>query len=691
MRTSTSTDDQLFFTERDLTVYYYPILGLGDPDSGNAPVYVEFSVPSNVQTNAAAGATQDWYQPVQEPGNVLSYPWSTAQLQSGFSNALLPLSQTQNFTCALPGPNSTSFAATWASSNGNSQSLGTVSSFSNDLSVSGSEGAGVSGVDAADVTFGFDLNASTSVSSLNVETATVDQSTGVTLTVPALNNFDGDSYYIANFILGESNPAGTQILQSLTPSITENGQTNSTNQTTQGPLFVNYIADAVPQIGAGSCGTTSGQSQWQAMYQLPDVGFNHPQRWAWQPNSPKMGVSFNAANPNNPVSSHFYHMKGLFVTSANNIGSGPSLTTATVGDQLELSARVYNFSLIDTDKGGAKYIVVDFYGQSYGNGNVTGNAFEIGQAKLTQPIPGYKSQTHSGPNWVMARVPWNTSAWNPGPMVFWAVVWMEDQNGNRVSEITGHGLQQTPAENLTSIAQVPIESYSNNVGIYGVHTQFQLLPAPAPGALQSSPAPLNPTSVRDVKVSVERQAALDSDVDVLASLEAPESPVDSMSLSYYDGDPRHGGKLFDHQIIHHIEANGSYVHRASFQVMSCGVHKIFAEAFSGSNPAVISRGATVDVILDPISAINGMTTFLQRVQLQSALAKVLQHNLAFARNLFQQGETERGVESLRVFAQLAQSFAGRTQPRAKQQLEQLSAQALIVNGCQPPTAFAAAR
>ncbi len=680
---STTTDDELFFTERDLTVYYYPVLGYADPNSNDAPIYVEFSVPSNMQTTVAAGATQDWYQPVQEPGNVLSYPWSTAQLQSGFSNALLPVSQTQNITCALPGPNGTSFAATWATSSGNSQSLGTVSSFSNDLSVSGSEGAGVSGVDAADVTFGFDLNASTSVSSLNVETATVDQSTGVTLTVPALNNFDGDSYYLANFILGEGAPAGTQILQSLTPSITENGQTSPTDQTTHGPLFVNYIADAVPQIGSGSCGSTSGQSQWQAMYQLPDVGFNHPQRWAWQPNSPNMGVSFNAANPSNPVSSHFYHMKGLFITSPDNVGSGPSLTTATAGDQLELSARVYNFSLKDTDDPKlaqpAATIHVDFYGQTYGDGNVTGYAFRIGQAVLTQPIPGYKSQRHQGPNWVMASVPWNTDGWNPGPMVFWAVVWMEDANGNLVQEITGHGLTQIPVS-FNSIAQAPIEPYSNNVGIYGVHTQFQLLPAPAPGAPQNGALP-NRTAVRNVKVSVEPKASLDSDVDVLASLEAPEMPVDSMSLSYFDGNPLSGGKLFDHQIIHHIDPNSTYVHRASFQVLSCGVHTIFAEAFSGSNAPVISQGATVKVTLDPIASIEGMNRFLQGVQLSSQFARGLALNLQLAQSLFEKGETGRGIGSLQVFAHVTDAVAGFSGARAKQQLAQLKQQATVINSC----------
>ena len=676
----TTTDDYLFYTERDLIVYYYPVLGLTDGNGHD--VFVEFSQPSNLNSNSGVGAGQDWYQPVQEPGNILSYPWSYNQLASQFTNTIKPVTLTQGIQCSMPGSADTVFTSQWSTNSGQQQSLGTTSSLSNDLSVSGSEGAGVSGVDGADVTFGFDIGASTSLSTLNVETATIAQSSAVTAIAPALYNFDGDSYFLANYVFGESNPSGTAILQPLTPAI----GTKPTDQVTQGPVFVNYIADPVPQLPGGSCGSSSGQSQWSAMYQLPDVGFNHPQRWAWTPNGSNMGVSFNAADPSNPVKSHFYHMKGFFITTPANAGSGPSLTSAALGDQLALTARVYNFSLQDT----TGTIYVDFYGQAYGNGNVTGNAFEIGEARLTQPIPGFKSTDLTGPNWTTATVPFNTANFNlsSGPMVFWVVTWMQDANGNRIQEMTGKGLMQTPGENLTSVAQLQLEPYSNNVGMYGVHTQFTLRPAPGSATadrretFSKTGTPGTSGRLSDIAVSTDSDAHLDDSVDVLGRFSAGGEPLDSLSVSYFDGDPRTGGKVFDHQVIHHIDGNGFYVHRSSYQVQSCGTHTIYAEAFPEGAASVISKAAAVNVTVDPVQWIGGMMTYLGRVDLTKQQATALQSNLKLAQGLFQQKEADRGMGSLRVFAQVADTIASLSSPKTKDQLARLSAQARTINGCE---------
>jgi hypothetical protein len=688
VKINTSTDDELFFTERDMTIYYYPVLGVADSNSNNAPVYVEFSVPSNVQTNLAEGAKQDWYQPVQEPGNVLSYPWNLAQLQNGFSNTILPVSQTQGVVFQVPNSGDTTFTATWASSSGNSQSLGTVNTFSNDLSVSGSEGAGVSGVDSADISFGLDVNSSNSLSTLNVETATVDQSTGVTLTIPGIDSFNGDAYCLANFIFGESNPSGTQVLQVLTPTINENNQSTATQQTTQGPLFVNYVADAVPQVGTSVCASSNGQTQWQSMYNVPDVGFNHPQRWHWQANATRTvpaGVSFNHSDSSNPIRSHFYHMKGFFITSASGSSSGPSLTSATAGDQLELHARVYNFSLVDTDPNGT--VVVDFYAQSYCAGNVCGTPYEIGQARVSQSVPGYKSlnfETGNQPNWITASVPFDTSKVPTGPLVFWAVTWIEGQNGSLDQEMTGHGLSAFPAENLSSIAAVPLEAYSNNVGLYGAHTQFHLFPASAPGAARSAVLLTAKDALPNVTVSVPRRAVLESDVDVLATLQSSTAlSVDSMSLSYFDGDPRKGGTLVDHQVIHHIDPNGMYIHRASFQALSCGPHEIFAELFTQGNVGVISQGEPLHVYLDPLDAIQGMSATLASLDLPKELKKVLTLVIDFAKCSFEREEKSRGEAALRIFSEIVDCFYSTCHPSTARKLQRLGSEALTIRQCNP--------
>src|SRR5690606_14515990 len=73
-------------------------------------------------------------------------------------------------------------------------------------------------------------------------------------------------------------------------------------------------------------------------------------------------------------------------------------------------------------------------------------------------------------NWTLAQVQWDTSTLNPQPLTetnwkFWVVVWAEN-GGRLVSEIAQHGLTSIPPQNVTSLAEVPVETYSNNLGFY---------------------------------------------------------------------------------------------------------------------------------------------------------------------------------------------------------------------------------
>jgi hypothetical protein len=114
------------------------------------------------------------------------------------------------------------------------------------------------------------------------------------------------------------------------------------------------------------------------------VGLNHPSRWDWSKSPP--AATFNCADGTNslscttatsddPILVDFYRMKGFFITPANANRLGPNRTTATAGDALTLTARVYNFSLVDTNDPSlavpAAAIRVGFYGQRYDN--TTGN------------------------------------------------------------------------------------------------------------------------------------------------------------------------------------------------------------------------------------------------------------------------------------------------------------------------------
>jgi hypothetical protein len=46
-----------------------------------SPLYMLFSGPDEISRETVNGTTVEWYQPVHEPGEVFSYPWSLDQLE----------------------------------------------------------------------------------------------------------------------------------------------------------------------------------------------------------------------------------------------------------------------------------------------------------------------------------------------------------------------------------------------------------------------------------------------------------------------------------------------------------------------------------------------------------------------------------------------------------------------------------
>ncbi len=693
----TITSDVLFFTQRDLYVYYYPVLGLND--SNNNPIYVEFSLPSNLHHFPASDATQyDWYQPVQEPGNVLSYPWSFTQMEQGFSNPLDVQTQRSGFGCQTVGSEQTSFSTSWKNNSTTNQSVASSSSFSNDLSVSTSAGAGITGIDGASITESIDVAASTSLSSLNVETATLDSGEGVTDNSPGFTNLNGWGYYMAQYIWGEKPPTNNTIWQTINFNTTDPDAPNYYNQATKGPLFVGFIADPVPNRGGGPCSNNSAPPAWGATYTLPDVGLNHSKRWHWSTTSST--ISFNYPNGTtqntpagqstsvNPFLAPFYWMKGFFITSQNSNLNGPTLTAANDGDQVQLTARVYNFSLKDTDdptlQQPASKIYVDFYGQQVCSSNLCpGTLFEIKETVLTQAIPGFKSTRYAGkPNWVLASVPFDTSGRAGQNLVFWVITWMEDANGNRVQEMPGHGLTQIPNENLTNLldpTQLAMENYSNNVGLYGVHTQFSILPAPPAAGLPGSEPPAKPGTLESLALSGPSKVYLDDDVYIKARLTATGGPVDRVTIDYYHGKPS-GEHLIDAQVVHHIDADDSYVHATSFQAMSCGTHKIYAQASTGQG-SVTSQDFKFTVTVDPIALINDMLARLPKIKLAGEFGHSLSLNLEAAKSLFEKGQTARGISSLQVFAHAVDAVAGLSGAAPQRSLSALAGEARTIGSC----------
>jgi hypothetical protein len=363
-----------------------------------------------------------------------------------------------------------------------------------------------------------------------------------------------------------------------------------------GTLWTGFVADPTDGLGGG---------WWAQTYTLPDVALNHPVRWSvtsqtssspaanclrFNPASTTVDcATFNAPDLTDLPTSEFYWMRGLFVTPASAQGQGPQTTFVTAGDALLLEARVYNYSLADMAPD--TRVRVRFYGQRWDNtaGHFSGDAFLIGE-QVAQPIPGFNSPSAgSGYNWEMVSTTFDTAAYADTYLVFWVVVWMEDGSGNLVPEMADHGLAGIPGS-LTSLADVPIEAHSNNVGFYNQ----PVFVAPAGSAQAQSPAPVH-GNMRIPRAHVApRLVAPGEKAVVAATLRSRRDAVRGVQVVFYDGDPQQGGKVFDVDFVPHLRANDTYVVRVPFRPTACGRHDIFVVADAGGE-AVATEKAHVRV------------------------------------------------------------------------------------------------
>jgi hypothetical protein len=714
---TTGFSDFIFYTQRGMNVYYYPVLGCDANGTNcsktgtNDPTYVVFSVPDNITYNEVDSNTQDWYQPVHEPGNVLSYPWSEAQLQSRFTDTLMPLTTTA--TCMSNGSGTQTANTTWNQGEGTNRSSGSTSSFSNELSMSYSEGAGVSGVDAANFNFSLDVAASTSLNTLNESTSSLSSSQGITITKPDFGyTSQCCTYGFGQYIFGLQNS-----LHPASQNACQFGQSPATDGCLAvgspddgkpvvvggiGPLFTGYIANPLNNDGS-ELNCSGSESWWQHVYTQPDVALNHPERWNWDKNAQQ--ATFNAAEPPteaSPIDQQFYFMKGFYITKqpagglqSLTLPSSPNLAEASPDDALTLIARVYNYSLVDT----SAPVQVRFYGQLYCSGspssegsctnwktgaacqpgNLCGDSFEIGQNTISS-IPGFESSDgNNSPNWRLVSVdfaPSNFPATKNGKlqMVFWVVAWMNGTNNEPAAEMPDHGLTAIPSPGLTQIYQVKTQAHSNNVGMYPIHQPFFLLPKGAPGAAAPGSA-----SLQRLSLSTNAEVQLGQRTKVIAAVESTGAPARSVNIAYYDGDPGKNGKMFDVQTISYMDPGVSYYHRSFFTPDTCGVHNIYAKAWLKGSSGV-QANTSMSVTLTPVDFVQALINSTQAASItDSQLSSSLLAQLNTALQDFQQGQTDAGNTELSAYMQ--QLALANGDGISTDTASQLTGQAGVVLGC----------
>jgi hypothetical protein len=709
---TTGLSDYLYFTQKAMNVYYYPVLGCDAAgakncwvDNQKVPMYVQFSVPDQVRYSDVDGLKQDWYQPVHEAGNILSYPWSFAQLQNRYTENIKSLTGTA--TCMATGTSNSSYSTQWTSGHNQDSSSGSTSSFSNELSVSYSEGAGVKGVDAADFNFGMDVAASTSLNTLNESSTSMSTSKAISVHIPQFGyaakccdyGFGGYVYGLEN----KANPASENACTAgQTPD--KDGCTAVNDPDTgkpvdiagTGPMFAGFLADPIPNTDQPNTDLTCSASDawWQRVYTAPDIALNHPGRWNWS--KAQQHVSFVTAD-STPIieDNYFYLMKGFFISKKGN-SNGPNLAEARPSDPLTLTARIYNYSLMSTNAP----VHVRFYGQFYctssgsgenscKNGNsscrtpgLCGNSFQIGGDQIIQSIAGFKGNGNE-PNWALASVDFEPGKFTAGNayMVFWVVTWMQDARGELAAEMPGHGLTSVPGSNLTQITQVPIQPYSNNVGMYGVHQHFYVCPASGCEMQQTTGAIGITTagSLKSITISADTKMLLEQRNKVNATLRATGGDVGPVNIAYYDGDPVKGGTLLDIQQIQHMEAGATYAHRTFFTPETCGTHTLYVSAWTANSPEIQARSST-RVSIDSIDFVKALTDSTATADITDRrLGRNLLDLLNTALQSFRHGQMHVGNTVLSIYIQQLALASG--QGISAESARQLTAQASVVLGC----------
>ncbi len=587
-------DDLVAATESRLNIYTYPVLGqcvdqpgaqpLDHCPAGKAPLHIQFSSPDNVYyLSLVRGQALEWYQPVHEPGQIFSYPGSLAQLQAdqpqqptenGGTESSLQLLSPGNILWDSQSTQQVSI--TWTQGAGRNVSSSTVNtnSFDSSLTFAGeSKASGFAG------TAGFEYNTSKATSTLNESVDTYSESAGVLLSRGISGGPSTSTNYLYQgqaFIFGQKSPLGT----------IHNNIPQNTDVKAQGFLSVGYAANPL------STAPIRSGNFWRNAYEEPDVALNHPQRWLQngqhvQFNCPiGFTSSFDrpctpraqAPTPANVAVALFYQMKGLFVTPGTTT-DGPTTARATQGDTVTLRTRVYNYSLANMPADAQ--VRVQFYAQPWnatrgrffsqpGNSDAFAPAVFIGEAEL-DPIPAFCGGAPPNPqedpctksdaprNWVFAQTRWDTSTVAANTdWVFWVVVWME-RNGQKVAEIQDHGLTAIPDSPLHSLADVPIETYSNNLGFY--NQVFHV--GPRAGALQT---PARSRHLKSRWENLPKGGALRVDqlLTLRASHHAMGTDLDNVMVLFYDGDPEQEGQLFDMEFNPHIEAKRNFVTRVPY-------------------------------------------------------------------------------------------------------------------------------
>src|SRR5581483_10246833 len=213
----TGLSDSVWYDQSRLNIYSYPVLGRmvcpaqKSEDCAAAdkvPLTIQFSA-IDVSTSAVGVGSQiEWYQPVWEYGNVLSYPASYSQIRLLYPH-IEGLAEGRTF---FTDENTLTATTTWSNGTRGSESISSARRFAEGggLSVSGAIAVPIIPVGGIGGSFEFNVSGSQAFERLNTSVTELGSSSGITVDKPGdFRNPRDYAYSITPFIFGFSPRAGT--------------------------------------------------------------------------------------------------------------------------------------------------------------------------------------------------------------------------------------------------------------------------------------------------------------------------------------------------------------------------------------------------------------------------------------------------------------------------------------------------
>lgn len=563
----------------------------------NGPLNVQVSSPDTIVEfayGANAPGKAEWYQPVHEPLNLLSYPWTFEQLGTDVPTKLTRLSDQIAFdTDSTPNLLSVS----WTAGGSTGSSVGSTSTHSfqtdNSIQVGTPEVEKLTTGAGASVSGSFSYGSSSSSSSLNNKQSALSESFGAVVSKPGFANSNVSLYsYGFDPVLFVQTPS-PGVIQTLSGTCGSDGSSTCDLPVGGGAAGALRLMHTVDVTNAGTWWETGPYSPGNG---LPDVALNHPSRWSFTISgsgsacvtarvvgSLSNATETDCVDPIPPIaqsqlptglwSSEWHFVRGFFTTVDDP--NGPLRTTAIDGDQVYLTARVYNYSQKAMDPSAA--VRVQFYRQEIDPETYAwiGDSTLVGEDTLG-PIPPHNNPVENPqdlPNWSNARVTLDTTDLAPTARtywLFWIVAWAE-VGGAIAPEVAHHGLDLTapPGTPFSSIADVPPQfvtvtdasgdsvqtSFTNNFGFF--HLSFSVLP---PGTAEAMPPrSVSPELVIAALRAVERDAAAGGAPLLLeAEIVSPGGDTNGAIVRFFEverGGAAEIRNLIDEEVLGHLEAD----------------------------------------------------------------------------------------------------------------------------------------